>query len=109
VVKKLLTIPVSVSSVENRLRSVPARFFKAPFPPRNLLVFFPVSPQKQKKHSKSPDYSRIVLWIQAGYGSRFVPGMDANEVRMQLEAIITNEQARGIPQKTLKGLRSFID
>jgi len=60
------------------------------------------------QRSKSPDYSRIVLWIQGRYGSRFIPGMDAGQVRVQLEAILASEQARGIPAKALKGFRSFI-
>jgi hypothetical protein len=64
---------------------------------------------KIKKRSKSPDYSHIIYWIRGRYGSRFVPGMNTNEIRMQLEAIITNEQARGIPVKALKGFRAFID
>jgi hypothetical protein len=67
-----------------------------------------VSP-KTKKQGTPPDYSRIVYWIKGRYGSRFVPGMETNEIRMQLEAIITNEQARGIPIKALKGLRAYID
>lgn len=71
-------------------------------------VISDVSP-KTKKQGTSPDYSRIVYWIKGRYGSRFVPGMDTNEIRMQLEAIITNEQARGIPLKALKGFRAFID
>ena len=69
----------------------------------------PVFVSKTKKRSASPDYSRIVLWIQGRYGSRLAPGMDANRVRSELEAIINSERARGIPAKALKGFRSFID
>ena len=64
---------------------------------------------KTKKRSPSPDYDRIVLWVQMRYGSRLAPGMDANQVRSELEAIIRSERARGIPDDALKGFRSFID
>jgi len=92
--------PVSFRPGQNFQSSAPA-----PQPARN----FAGTSQQTKKQSKSPDYSRIVYWIRGRYGARFTPGMDANEVRWQLEAIITNEQARGIPQKALKGFRAFID
>ncbi len=64
---------------------------------------------KTKKRSPSPDYDRIVLWVQMRHGSRLAPGMDANQVRSELEAIIRSERARGIPNDALKGFRSFID
>jgi hypothetical protein len=87
----------------------PGQNFQSPASiPQPASIFSGFTP-KTKKPSTSPDYSRIVFWIKGRYGSRFVPGMDANEVRWQLEAIITNEQARGIPQKALKGFRLFID
>lgn len=61
-----------------------------------------------KGGSATPDYSRIVFWIQGQYGSRFTPGMDNNKARAELEAILNSEQARGVPAKALKGFRAFI-
>ncbi len=77
----------------------------APSAPRGIFGLF----SKPAKGNASPDYSRIVLWIQGRYGSRFAPGMDASRVRAELEAIMRSEQARGIPAQALKGFRSFID
>jgi hypothetical protein len=87
----------------------PGQNFQSPASAPQPSRIFPGIPPITKKQSSSPDYSRIVFWIKGRYGSRFVPGMDAKEVRWQLEAIITNEQARGVPQKALKGFRLFID
>jgi len=77
----------------------------APSASRGIFGLF----SKPAKGNASPDYSRIVLWIQGRYGSRFAPGMDASRVRAELEAIMRSEQARGIPAQALKGFRSFID
>ena len=90
--------------VSQQAAPVPANPTPAPQPARG---FFGLT-RAPVQRSKSPDYSRIVLWVQGRYGSRFIPGMDAGQVRVQLEAILASEQARGIPAKALKGFRSFI-
>ena len=77
----------------------------APSPPRGIFGLF----SQPTKSNTSPDYSRIVFWIQGRYRFRFAPGMDADRVRAELEEIMRSEQARGIPAKALKGFRSFID
>jgi hypothetical protein len=87
----------------------PGQNYQKPSPASQTAQSIPILSSKTKKPGTSPDYSRIVFWIQGRYGSRFVPGMDANATRMQLEAIITNEQARGLPLIALKGFRAFID
>jgi hypothetical protein len=87
----------------------PGQNYQKPAPASQPAHGIPALLLKTKKSGTSPDYSRIVFWIKGRYGSRFVPGMDTNETRMQLEAIITNEQARGLPLIALKGFRAFID
>lgn len=64
---------------------------------------------KPKKHRKSPDYSKVVLWIQDKYRSSFSPGMDPGRVQSELEAIINRERKSGIPEEALKAFRLFIE
>jgi len=82
---------------------------KSPVPPLQPAHVFRGLSSTTTQPGKSPDYSRIVLWIRRRYGTRLDQGMDAAQVRLQLESIITSEQARGIPVKALRGFRSFID
>ncbi len=83
---------------------------KSPAPlPQQPARVFPGLSSGTAKRGKSPDYSRIVFWIQRKYGSLLEPGMDAGQVQMQLESIIRSEQARGIPANALKGFRAFIN
>lgn len=93
--------PVTIRNVPNLKSPIP--------PPQQSAHNFPRSSSAKAQRDISPDYSRIVLWIQRRYGSYLQPGMDANQVKMQLDSIIRNEQARGIPANALKGFRSFID
>jgi hypothetical protein len=61
-----------------------------------------------QKHP-SPDYSRIVFWVREKFAGRFSPQMDEAMVQRQLESILTEEKARGIPADTLKGFQAFIN
>lgn len=88
----------------------PGQKYPVPAPAPQPARTFPLFSKKIIKPGASPDYSRIALWIKERYGVHLIPGMDANQVRGQLEAIIASEQARrGIPQNALKGFRAFID
>jgi hypothetical protein len=60
------------------------------------------------KQARTPEYSRIVLWIRDKYGTRFTPGMDDTEVRREIDRILKEERARGVPHSALRGLRGFI-
>jgi len=86
-------------------RSAPSPQSPAPYP-----MYGSYSPSsKMAKTGKNSDYSRIALWIRERYGSRLAPGMDASQLRGELETVFKSEQARGIPVKALKGFRSYID
>lgn len=84
--------------------------YPVPAPALQSARTFPFFSKKISTPDASREYSRIALWIKERYGVHLTPGMDANHVRGQLEAIIASEQARrGIPQNALKGFRAFID
>lgn len=54
-------------------------------------------------------YSRIVGWIKTNYGQRFIDQMTDGEIRNTLEWVLQDEIKKGIPEKTLKGFRAYIE
>lgn len=69
----------------------------------------PPGPGYSSQARTSPQYSRIVFWIRKRCGSRLMEGMNAGQVRDELEQIFHNERTRGISKFQLNGFRAYIE
>lgn len=91
--------------VTNRGTLVPASSATHhPFPVRT-----PHTKKRRPQPPTAPQYHRIALWIRMRCGNRLSPGMNAVQVRQELEQIFQSERARGIPEEFLVGFRGYIE